>query len=228
MPLLHHKQFSPEPVPLDLKPTDKVFFCPLTKEIFTNYEWVYILLDSFAVLFKFLYRFWVFVIDVGNCIFQTFFRSNDIVQQSGLELFYHRKVKHDLPGSAGSWKTSYPEFYWFFTESSGHYFECMTGCFIVYKNKLKNSLTWMYPKIVALLALFKTISRCTNNWISFLNCLISMSYKRWWNLNVLEICSLMHRILEFFVDGTDMQLIMCWVRKSLIFELFRDCFCECV
>lgn len=38
MPLLHRKPFVPNPPPKNLGPDDEVFFCPLTKEVFTNYE----------------------------------------------------------------------------------------------------------------------------------------------------------------------------------------------
>ncbi|MFH4980325.1 hypothetical protein AB6A40_007034 [Gnathostoma spinigerum] len=38
MPLYHKKEFEPQRVPDGLKPDDKVFFLPLTKEVFTSYD----------------------------------------------------------------------------------------------------------------------------------------------------------------------------------------------
>ena len=38
MPLLHRKLFNPIPPPPDLDPDEEVFHCPLTNEIFRDYE----------------------------------------------------------------------------------------------------------------------------------------------------------------------------------------------
>ncbi|CAK8695056.1 unnamed protein product [Clavelina lepadiformis] len=41
MPLLHRKYFSPKKPPDDLVPNEKIFYCPLTKEVFRDYEEFY-------------------------------------------------------------------------------------------------------------------------------------------------------------------------------------------
>lgn len=38
MPLLHRKPFEPNPPPTDITLQDEVFYCPLTQEVFTDYE----------------------------------------------------------------------------------------------------------------------------------------------------------------------------------------------
>ena len=41
MPLLHKKSFKRSSPPSGLQPDDKVFYCELTNEVFTDYEWVF-------------------------------------------------------------------------------------------------------------------------------------------------------------------------------------------
>lgn len=48
MPLYNKKEFIPSEWPVNLKPDDKVFYLPLTREIFTSYEYDFVL---FSVTF---------------------------------------------------------------------------------------------------------------------------------------------------------------------------------
>lgn len=43
MPLLRRQPFVPQSPPLDIRPEEEIFYFPVTKEIFRDYEYVFLI-----------------------------------------------------------------------------------------------------------------------------------------------------------------------------------------
>lgn len=59
MPLLYKQSFVPERIPSGLQPSDAVFHCKVTGEIFTDYELVYFVfvnLIGFSKMLRLCYK----------------------------------------------------------------------------------------------------------------------------------------------------------------------------